>query len=203
MKISDIKIINSVLSKEIGWLWPIFFIKCLIKKKSIFKKTHWTNLKEAEAKFVKRISIISAIFLNLKEKVNKEKAFEITKSILVPMGCHEQKKHLQSLKLSNEKPMEKLMAFHNLMDKKGAPQFNTREYLKQDENICHFIITRCVFHDFFREAGTPELTKLFCEVDKEFFPNAFFEFKFHRGNSWKNTIGYEQNHCEFIFEKKT
>ncbi len=35
---------------------------------------------------------------------------------------------------------------------------------------------------------SPELTKIFYEVDKEFFPKAFPEFKFHRNGSWENTI---------------
>jgi hypothetical protein len=94
------------------------------------------------------------------------------------------------------------MAFNNLMDKKGAPQFNKREYVKQNNNICHFIITRCVFYDFFTEAGTPELTRLFCEVDREFFPGAFPDFRFYRDGSWENTIAYGKNQCEFVFERK-
>jgi len=58
------------------------------------------------------------------------------------------------------------------------------------------------FQRFFTEVGTPELTKLFCDVDREFFPKAFPDFKFHRGSSWENTIAYGMDHCEFIFEKK-
>lgn len=124
------------------------------------------------------------------------------REILIPIGCNEQWNHLQSLGISNEEPMKRLRAFNDLMDKEGTPQFNKREYVEQSDNICHFVITRCIFKDFFTEAGTPELTKLFCEVDKEFFPKAFPDFKFHRGSSWENTIAYGRDHCEFIFEKK-
>lgn len=102
---------------------------------------------------------------------------------MIPIGYNEQWNHLKSLKLENKAPMEKLMEFNNLMDKKGAPRFNKRKYIKQDENTCYFIIERCIFHEFFKEAGTPELTKLFCEIDKEFFPKAFPEVEFHRNSS--------------------
>ena len=202
MNIKEIKIIKSVSSKEIGWSWPLFIIKCLIRKRSVFNNTHWANEKGAESKFAKRLSISAAMYLNLKEKMIKERAFETMRKILVPIGCNEQWKHLESLKVFDNKPMKWLMAFNDLMDRKGAPQFNKREYVKQDDNICHFVITRCVFNDFFTEVGTPELTKLFCEVDKEFFPKAFTDFEFRRGSSWENTIAYGQDHCEFIFEKK-
>jgi len=122
--------------------------------------------------------------------------------ILVPLGCNKQWEHLQSLRFSDTQPMEKLMTFNNLMDRRGASRFNRRKYVKLNDDVCHFIITRCVFKDFFTEAETPELTKLFCEVDKKFFPKAFPEFKFHRGNSWENTIAYGKDYCEFIFKRK-
>ena len=53
-------------------------------------------------------------------------------------------------------------------------------------------------------ASDPDETlgKLFCEVDREFFPEAFPDFRFHRGDSWDNTIAYGKDHCDFIFEKK-
>lgn len=95
-----------------------------------------------------------------------------------------------------------MMAFHDLMDEKGAPRFNTRIYKDKTESCCHFVITRCVLKDFFAEVGAPELTKFFCEVDRRFFTEAFPDFNFHRGDSWENTIAYGKPECEFIFDKK-
>lgn len=122
--------------------------------------------------------------------------------LLVSIGCNEQWEHLKSVDVPEGAGMARLMGFNERMDRKGTPRFNKREYVKQDERICHFLITRCLFHDFFTEAGTPELTKVFCEVDRRFFPEAFPGFRFHRGDSWENTIAYGKDHCEFIFEKR-
>jgi hypothetical protein len=97
--------------------------------------------------------------------------------------------------------MERLRSFNDLMDLVGTPRFNRREYIKQDDNMCHFIITRCVFSDFFNEVGTPELTRAFCEVDRRFFPEAFPGLRFHRSGTWENTIAYGRDHCEFVFER--
>ena len=203
MKIKEVKIIKSVLSKQIGWSWSLFLVKSLIRGNAIFKKIHWAKVKSRESGFVKRFSIVCAVYVGLLEKIGKEKAFEAVRKILVPIGLNEQWNHLNSLRLSEDTGMARLMAFNNLMDEKGAPQFNRREYVKQNNNICHFVITRCVFYDFFAEAGMPELTKLFCEVDREFFPEAFPDFRFHRGSSWENTIAYGKDQCDFIFEKKS
>jgi len=148
MKIKEIKITKSVLSRNVGWLWAIFLIKCLFRKKSIFNKSRWSKSEGAESEFVKRFSFASAMYLKLQAKFGKEKAFETMKKILIPIGCSEQWKHFQSLEVFGKKPMEQLMEFNNLMDRKGAPQFNKRKYIKQDDNICHFVITRCIFKDF-------------------------------------------------------
>ena len=201
MKPTERNIVKAVLSKEIGWFYIPLLFKCIIRKKSIFKNCHWTNEQSPESEFVKRLSFASALYLELQKKMSTEKSFEIMRKILVSIGCKQQWEQFYTLK-SDENPMAKLMAFNDLMDTEGTPQFNRREYLEQNDSICHFVITRCVFSDFFHEAGTPELTKLFCAVDQEFFPKAFPDFEFHRGGSWKNTIAYGKNHCDFIFQKR-
>ncbi|MCF2138368.1 MAG: L-2-amino-thiazoline-4-carboxylic acid hydrolase [Candidatus Thorarchaeota archaeon] len=156
----------------------------------MFKRTHWAKTKGPESEFVKRISLVAAMYIELEKKFGQEKAFEIVRKIAVPIGSDEQWEHLKSMDLAGLGPMGRLMAFHDLMDLKGAPRLNTREYIEQNDNTCHFVITRCIFHEFFVETGTPQLTQLFCEVDREFFPNAFPEFEFHRNGSWQNTIAY-------------
>ena len=90
MKIREVKIIKSVLSKEIGWLWTLFLIRCLIRAKAIFRKTQWAEVKSRESEFVKRLSLPCAVYVSLGEKVGKEKAFKVMKEILVPIGCNEQ-----------------------------------------------------------------------------------------------------------------
>ena len=203
MKIRELKTVRNILGEVdgVGQTWPFLVVKGLARKKAIFASTQWAREKSRESDFVKRFSLASAIYLELIGRIGKEEAFEAMQRILVPIGCNEQWAHLRSLGNAAQTPMGRLMAFHQLMDKKGAPQFNQREYLERSENVCHFAIKRCIFHDFFTQAGTPELTKLFCEVDRQFFGPAFPDLKFHRGDSWENTIAYGRESCTFIFEK--
>jgi hypothetical protein len=201
MKFAERRIVQSVLQKEIGLSWIPLLIRASIRKEKVFSNTHWTAENTAEAEFAKRLSFASALYLELQRKVHKDKAFEIMKDILVPIGCNEQWEHFCTLKNEGD-PMKHLTVFNDLMDKSGTPQCNCREYIRKNNDVCHFAITRCVFHDFFTEAGTPELTKLFCEVDRAFFPEAFPGLEFNRGNSWENTIAYGKDHCEFVFLRK-
>lgn len=54
----------------------------------------------------------------------------------------------------------------------------------------------------YQETGTPELARLLCESDNEFWPQRCPDFEFHRGDSWENTIAYGREQCDFIFEQK-
>lgn len=202
MKFKEIKTIKSILSARIGRVWPLVLLTALARKNAIFNKTRWSKIRGLESEFIKRISPAPALYVTLGKRLGRDKAFEVMEELLVSIGCEEQWDHLNSMDFAEGSEMKRLMAFNELMDQKGAPRFNTREYITQDTNTCHFLITRCVFNDFYAEAGTPELTKLFCEVDRRFFPEAFPGLTFHRGNSWENTIAYGKDHCEFVFEKK-
>jgi hypothetical protein len=203
MKYKEIRIINSVLSAGMGGSWPVLLLKALAGKKAVFRGTRWSKMRGPESEFVKRISVAPAIYGALGDKMGRDEAFKVIEDLLISIGCQEQWDHLDAMDLVGTSPMERLMAFNERMDQKGAPRFNRREYVKQDDDVCHFLITRCVFNDFFTEAGTPELTRVFCEVDRRFFPDAFPDFRFHRGDSWENTIAYGKDHCEFVFEKRS
>lgn len=195
-------IIKNVLKKELGWTWLFFLVKCLILSKNLFNKSKWGKINNKESEFLKPYTIIIILYTKLKKKFDKDKAFEIMRNIVIPVGCIQQNTLLDETGLSDDDPMKRLMAFNNLMDIKGATQFNVREYIKKDKNTCHFKIKRCVYKDFFDSFGVAELTKLFCEVDKEFFLPAFPNFKVHRGGSWENTLAYGKSECDFIFEKR-
>ncbi|MBC2715492.1 MAG: L-2-amino-thiazoline-4-carboxylic acid hydrolase [Desulfobacteraceae bacterium] len=199
-----IKLIFFTLSSEVGGFWPLLLVKSLLKRNDIVKQTRWASdaVSGQEAGYAKRFAMASALYLKLGEKVGKQKAFDVMRRILVPIGCNAVQKHFNSLNLSNLSGMPRLMAFNDLMVKNDEAKFNVREYVTVNDSICHYIIKRCVVYDFLLEAGTPELTRLICDVDKEFFPQAFPDFTFDRGNSWENTIAYGKAHCDFILKKK-
>lgn len=201
MKPGVIQVVVSVLSKHVGWKVPGILARALIKRKMIFSNTRWSEEGGPEAAFVKRILLAPALTAALAETVGQGEALSIMHEVLVAVGCQEQVGHLKTVEKERMSGMAYLMAFHDLMDEVGAPRFNERSYIEKSDEICHFVIRRCVFYDFFTETGVPELTKAFCEVDKKFFPEAFPDFSFHRAGSWENTIAYGEDHCEFVFER--
>ncbi len=121
-------IIKKVLKRELGRTWFFFLFKCLLPSKSLFKNSRWGKVKNAESDFIKPYSLAATLYIKLKEKFGKERAFKIMRNIIVPVGCNQQTALLNLIDISDDEPMKRLMAFNNLMEKKGATQFNDRQY---------------------------------------------------------------------------
>lgn len=202
MEFSEMKIIKRALQKELGWSWLILLIKCLIAKRRMYNQTHWAKETSIESQFAKRLSTSTAMYRELLRRFDRDKAFETMRDILVPIGTKEQLDNLDKWGVAQKSGMEKLLAFYDAMGKGGIGQFVQRTIKEKNDNTLSFQVRNCFFNRFYEETGTPELTRLFCEVDIEFYSQAFPEFKFHRGNSLENTVAYGKDYCVFICEKK-
>ena len=86
-----------------------------------------------------------------------------------------------TLDLSNFTGIERFMEFKKKMGETPEHRYTQREYVCVVDTTCHYIITRCLVHDFFSEAGTPELPRSICDTDQVFFPSVFPDLEFSRG----------------------
>lgn len=202
MKPGEFGIVMRVLAKELGPSWPTTLIPAQMKTGGVFRETHWAKETGVEAEFARRLSISAALYRGLLKKLDRDRAFGIMRGILVPIGTAEQLDNLDRWGVSPKTGMEKLLAFNYAMGKGGVGQFVQRTITEKSDSVLSFQVRNCLFKRFYDETGTPELTRLFCEVDIEFFAQAFPDFNFHRGSSLENTVAYGKDHCEFVFEKK-
>ena len=81
MKLSEIETIICVLDKHLRLSWLPLLIKCQIKKEKTFRQTNWAMETSIESIFAKRLSLSTAIFLELSKRFDKDKAFEIMREI--------------------------------------------------------------------------------------------------------------------------
>lgn len=196
--------IASVLRKEVGWSWPLFLAGCLGDSKTLFSGTRWAadGAPPAETRYLRQFALIASIYLRLKEQFGPARAIDAMGRIMVPTGCASARRQLDSLDASHEPGVARLMAFNEAVQAGDLGSFGRREYLAVTDSLCHYVEHRCLVWEFFTQVGTPELAMHLCQVDHTFFPQAFPEFTFSRGDSWENTIAYGRNRCEFILEKK-
>jgi len=199
-----LSIARSVLSQEVGWTWPMFLAGSAIKGNAVFRKTHWAapGVSKEEVRFPKRLSLAAGIYLGLKQKFGQTRALAAMRRILVPIGEATDRQFFDTLDLSNLTGIQRFVEFKQKMGETPEHRYTQRKYVRVDDTTCHYIITRCLVYDFFLEAGTPELTRSFCDTDQAFFPSAFPDLEFSRGASWENTMAYGKDHCEYLATKK-
>jgi hypothetical protein len=118
MKPREIQIIGSTLRARVGRTWPLVALKALLTKKALLRKSRWSRSWGPEAKFVKRLSLAPALYLELAERIGRDKAFQAVEQILVPIGCAEQWDHLKAIDVTGRSSMERLRAFNERMDRK-------------------------------------------------------------------------------------
>lgn len=191
----------SVLKDELGFFWFIFLIKSVMRKNSLLKGTRWLHDKSAEGKFVRRLSVLSSLYLILKERYDQGVAFKILGRIVVPAGCCEQWQNLKNLKVGNKRGYERLKIFYEFMGEGGSGQFVKRKLSSDTQKLVQYEVRECLFARFFKEMGMLEIASLFCKIDRSFFPTAIPDYGFSRGDSWENSAAYEKDHCVFRFEK--
>jgi len=182
----------------------MFLVGSAIKGNAIFRKTHWANpaVPKEEARYPKNLSLAAGIYLGLRHKLGQARALAAMHRMLVPIGEENSRKFFDTLDLSNLTGIQRFVEFKQKMGEAPEHRYTQREYVRVDDTTCHYIITRCLVHDFFSEAGTPELTQSFCDTDQAFFPSAFPDLEFSRGDSWENTMAYGKDHCEYLATKK-
>jgi len=149
MKLKETQIITSILRTRIGWSFPILILKARARKKVKLSETRWSSISGSESEFVRRISLAPALYVELEKSVGREGAFEVMEDLLASVGCNEQWEHLKALDAVEGTTMARLMAFNKRRNQKATPRINKRGYVEQNERICHFVITRCIFHNFF------------------------------------------------------
>jgi len=138
------------------------------------------------------------MFIRLKDRIGREKAFEVVRAIVLPTGLAVQQGNFRSVEAP--RTFENLIKYQQLTNKEGPTRWNKMEILEQSESKYEFRVYNCMFHDFFTQLGIPELTTLMCEVDNAIF-NTYLpeEVTFHR-NGIGNRIADGAPACHFVLE---
>lgn len=195
--------IKPILKKYSGNLWFFFLIRSYMKGNKLFKKTKWNNRYDNESKFVKSMALIPAFYLLFKNKFDTDKALEITNEIVKIIShtfdYNTSKKN--SMFIIND-PFERWLKYRSTLIADGFGAYNEVEDVYISRNRMHYIVKRCIFHDFFKETGTPELTPLICDYDQLYHSTMFKEFYFDRNGSWKNTLGHGAEVCHYVWKDK-
>ncbi|MBN1413227.1 MAG: L-2-amino-thiazoline-4-carboxylic acid hydrolase [Spirochaetales bacterium] len=195
--------IRPFLKEAYGPAWSVFLLKSFFQSGSLFKRTKWAKKKDAESKFVKLMAIIPAFYLNFRKKFTGEQSMEFMKYIVHEISNVFDYNLSRKFKFQEIKdPFKRWLRYRSTLITESFGPFNEFEDVYISKDRMHFIVKRCVFHDFFSAVGTPELTVLICNHDQVYLNHIFKELYFDRNGSWKNTMGCGAKECHYVWKDR-
>ena len=174
-------------------LW--FLLTTLISLPGFRKKIP----KDLPKEFRKITALQTWMYIRLKSKVGQEKAYEIVRAFVLPVGLAVQQGNFRNVE--SPRTFENLIAYQQRTNREGPTRWNEMEIVEQSDQKYEFRVKNCMFHEFYTQLGIPELTKLMCEVDNAIF-NTYLpeEVIFHR-NGIGNRIVDGATECHFVIER--
>ena len=169
----------------------------------IYEGSRWGKRTDPEAKYIKSILLLPAIYLELKSVCDEETATKLIDEITVKVSSDvdhsfEQRHGLPEI----ADPFERWKTYRNGLAAGGFGRFNVMEDVEVSENRMAYIVRRCIFHDCFSDAGVPELTHHICDYDLNAHRKLFPELEFSRDGSSQNSIGHGKEYCRYVWERK-
>lgn len=174
----------------------LFLLKTIFTFRSLKKRIELDLPKD----FIDSAAFMAWLYICLKKNVPAEKAFEVTRAVILASGIAVQQANFRNVE--ENRSFENLIKYQQRANKEGSTKLNTMEIIEQTENKYEFHVTRCVFHELFTYLKVPELTSVMCSIDNAIF-NTYLPEKliFHR-NGLNNTIPQGNEFCEFVIENK-
>jgi hypothetical protein len=83
----------------------------------------------------------------------------------------------------------------------GFISANENDGIRRSDHAVALNITRCRFHECFRDMGNAAITLAFCRSDETVFNEYSPIMRFHRGPSPVNTIARGAARCTFVYER--
>ncbi|HEX3043152.1 MAG TPA: L-2-amino-thiazoline-4-carboxylic acid hydrolase, partial [Bacillota bacterium] len=144
-----------------------------------------------------------AIYLQLKEKLDPPDALAVTNEIIIAVSSDVDrafdKKH-GLMKIQD--PFQRWQKYRNNLTAEGFGLFNKITNVEVSPERMHYVVSRCIFHDFLTQAGAPEINHFICDYDIMAHGRLFPEFDFSRNGSLENTMGHGNACCHYTWEVK-
>jgi len=149
--------------------------------------------------FARANALQAWMYMRLKKAVGQEKAYEIVRAFVLPIGLAMQQGNFRNVEAGRS--FENLIAFQQRTHREGLTRWNTLEVLEQDAARYEIRVTTCMYFKFYNSLGIPEMTRLMCAVDNAIF-NSYLpeEITFHR-NGLGNRIVDGAAACQFVIEQ--
>lgn len=193
-------LLNRHLRLPLGWRRFHFILRMLVRAPA-YKATFARASDDPQLRAVKSTFMLVGVLYNeLAQRLGKDEALNIATAFLYDLGCAVQR----SAYFPAPGSPASWDAFHAAHEAQMAEGFISAN---ENDGIVHAVdqirlnITRCRFHECFRDMGAPALTQAFCRSDETVFNAYSPSMRFHRGSVTPDTIARGASRCVFIYER--
>lgn len=140
------------------------------------------------------------VYLNLKKRIGKERAFEIMRLAMLTGGVA--RWNFEYGAAAERRTFDALCDRELEVNRVGVTRWNTLEVVERTADRFEVRITRCLYHELATSLGAPELTPVVCQIDNAAF-NSYLpdEVLFHRGGP-DHRIADGAKECNFVWERR-
>jgi len=148
----------------------------------------------------KRFLLVGALYQELVRRVGAARAAAVTRDFLYALGCAVQRQaYFPSA--GQARTWEGFHREHDAQMEEGFIATNQSAVVVRSRDTVALQVTRCRFHECFRDMGDASLTEAFCRSDETVFNEYSPSMRFHRGGQALDTIARGAARCTFIFER--
>lgn len=183
--------------------WGRFrFVSRILARAGTYRKQFARPEDDIQLRRVKDTFLLIGVLYNELAKVEGAgRALARTHEFLHDLGCDVQRKACFPPR-GQARTWDFFHHAHEAQMEEGFIGTNENGGIRRTDGSVGFEITRCRFHECFRDMGNGEITLAFCRSDETVF-NEYSPavMRFHRGVSPVNTIARGAPRCAFLFER--
>lgn len=155
------------------------------------------RLKRVKATFL----LVGCLYNELIVRVGSDQALSTTQAFLFDLASAVQRKAYFGASV-DARGWDRLHDDHELQMGEGFISANEHDAIERSGDRVSLHVTRCRFHECFRDMGNAAITQAFCRSDEAVFNDYLPTIQFHRGGHQPDTIARGSRVCAFVFERR-
>lgn len=195
-----LRLVRRHLRAELGWRWLPFLLGLVPRLRGYARRFARPSDGPAARTIKRKFLLLGAIHHRLVPRIGADRAnartTELTRELVMLV-----QQHAYEPPRGVPKSWRTFHEAHEAQMRSGMLSLQEHDEIRDDGTIYQFHITKCRWHETFRDMELPELTELFCRSDEIVYNQYSPQIRFHRGRDAKNTIARGANRCTFIFER--
>jgi len=208
-QILQLKVMFSELIRKFGLFGTVGFIRQVYRKQNQLKKQYGDIVNERFADVpssaIMEMYLMSAMYLVLADREDKEKAYEFVKGIFQKIGptAHETLYNIKDLaKCDGDIFTNFCQLNRSIFESSARKGFYNLEALRDSEELQYIRLTKCLNLDAFSTLGCSELARIGCDIDIAGYAPEAMGNKVNLDFRRPCTLANGDKSCEFYYYRK-